>query len=162
MRSCRRRPREKKASSSPEFGKNEVAPIPSPEKKQADAMHGTAPGDPDRRAAEWVLSIGGTIRINESGQEREMKAGDALPRGAFELTVVDLGWNPKVSDAGLACFEGCKDLTSLVLNNTQVSDEGLANFKDCKNLMSLALYKTQVSDVGLRSSRTPRTSRTSI
>ncbi|MBI3469015.1 MAG: SUMF1/EgtB/PvdO family nonheme iron enzyme, partial [Planctomycetes bacterium] len=102
--------------------------------------------DRDRRAAEWVLSIGGNIKIKENGQERQTGAVGDLPRGAFELTVGDLNSNPKVSDAGLAHFKDCKNLTWLVLSNTHVSDAGVAHFKDCKNLMVLHLGGTQVSD----------------
>ncbi len=34
-----------------------------------------------------------------------------------------------MSDAGLAHFKDCKDLTHLLVWTTQVSDAGLANFK---------------------------------
>ncbi len=104
--------------------------------------------NPDRRAAEWVLSIGGNISIKENGQERGIGAVGDLPRGAFELTVVDLDGNQKVSDAGLAVFKDCKNMTQLHLGDT-VSDAGLAHFKDCKNLTHLWLAGKQVSDVGL-------------
>ena len=42
-----------------------------------------------------------------------------------------------MSDAGLAHFKDCKNLTYLDLGGTQVSDAGLAHFKDCKNLTDL-------------------------
>jgi hypothetical protein len=114
------------------------------------ADNATASGDPDRGAAEWVLSIGGTIKINENGSEREIKSGGDLSRGTFELTVADLDRNPKLTDAGLACFKDCKNLTALNLNNTQVSDAGLAYFKDCKHLTTLALGgATNVTNAGL-------------
>jgi uncharacterized membrane protein len=50
-----------------------------------------------------------------------------------------------VSDAGLAHFKDCKNLTVLILSGTQVSDAGLDHFKDCKNLTSLNLQKTKVT-----------------
>jgi eukaryotic-like serine/threonine-protein kinase len=102
--------------------------------------------DPDRKAAEWVLSIGGVVRVN--GQDRYINAAD-LPKEAFRLTGVALEGNQKVSDAGLAHFEDCKNLTVLNLNATQVSDAGVAHFKGCKNLTVLGLGGTQVSDAGL-------------
>ncbi|MBI1914598.1 MAG: hypothetical protein HYS12_07650, partial [Planctomycetes bacterium] len=109
-----------------------------------------AAADPDRRAAEWVLSIGGTINIKENGKERQTGAVGDLPRRAFELTDVRLGGNPKVSDAGLAHFKDCKNLTHLILTAaTKVNDAGLAHFKDFKNLTSLNLLGTYVSDAGL-------------
>jgi serine/threonine protein kinase len=119
---------------------------PDENEKEAPATTGSA--DPDRTAAEWVLSIGGTIKIEESGQEREIKAANELRREAFELTVVDLHENRKVTTAGLAHFKDCKSVKVLQLWGTQVSDAGLAYFKDCKNLTALALSGTH-SDAGL-------------
>ncbi len=107
------------------------------------------PSDPDRRAAEWVLSIGGSITITENGQERPIAAVGDLPRGAFELTSVGLPHTPKVSNAGLAAFKDNKNLIAFDLGVTQVSDAGLKYFKDCKNLWHLDLSGTQVSDAGL-------------
>ena len=50
---------------------------------------------------------------------------------------------------GAGPLQDCKNLTSLDLDATQVSDAGLVHFKDCKNLEHLNLGSTQVSDVGL-------------
>ena len=122
----------------------------------------TSIADPDRRAAEWVLSIGGGISIKENDKERQFgtiqelsgrvrhfgAVGD-LPRGPFELMLVSLAHNPKVTDAGLANFKNCKNLTQLFLANARLSDAGLANFKDCKDLVYLSLPGTALSDAGL-------------
>src|SRR5207249_2538384 len=103
--------------------------------------------DADRKAAEYVVAIGGTVRVNE--QDRDFKAAADLPRGSFRLTYVDLPKNKQVSDAGLAHFKGCKNLTTLSLGDTQVSDAGLAYFEGCKNLTQLWLYNTRASDTSL-------------
>ena len=103
----------------------------------------------DRRAAEYVLSIGGSITVRLNEQDRLCKFTTDLPRDPFRLTQVDLKNNQQLSDAGLANFKDCMNLTLLFLGNTKVSDAGLAHFKDCKNLTQLYLSDTQVSDVGL-------------
>ena len=127
--------------------------------------------DPDREAAEWVLSIGGTVGVNEENRERKTVAD--LPPGVFRLMGVWASGKEQVNDtalarfkdcknlrhidlsethisnSGLAFFKGCQNLTSIDLWHTQVSDAGLANFKDCKELTSLWLQETQVSDAGL-------------
>jgi serine/threonine protein kinase len=103
-------------------------------------------GDPDRRAAEYVLSIGGHVQINDQGQWIN---ADSLPKEPFRLTGVNLEGNQKVTDAGLAHFKDCKALTHLHLSGTRVTDAGLAHFKDCKGLKILWLGFTKVSDVGL-------------
>jgi serine/threonine protein kinase len=103
----------------------------------------------DRRAAEYALSIGGTIGFIEDGKERKITDVADLPRGPFELTLLSLNWIPKASDDGLANCKGCKNLTILDLDGTQMTDAGLINFKDCKNLTHLGLHGTKVSDAGL-------------
>jgi WD40 repeat protein len=101
----------------------------------------------DRRAAQYVLSIGGTVQIN--GVNRSITKASELPSEPFRLTEVNLLDNPKVTDAGLASFQGCKDIASLSLVGTPFSDAGLAHFKDCKSLTMLALHGTSVTDAGL-------------
>jgi Leucine-rich repeat (LRR) protein len=101
----------------------------------------------DRRAAEYVLSIGGTVKVNS--EDKEIKAATELPREAFRLTSVSFRENQRVTDAGLGVFKGCKNLTYLDLFRTQVSDAGLARFKDCKDLTYLDLWETKVTDEGL-------------
>ena len=68
--------------------------------------------DPDRRAAEWVLSIGGDVAIETDEGDREVRQ---LPPGPFELRRVRFYENQKVSDAGFACFKGCRNLKTLEL-----------------------------------------------
>jgi serine/threonine protein kinase/Leucine-rich repeat (LRR) protein len=153
--------------------------LPVPPKKLSATVSTTASdsarnsaADPDRRAAEWVLSIGGRWPgIERDGEVRDV---DVLPPGPFKLRKVDLYGNQKVTDAGLACFKGCnnlkelslyvatkytdaglavfkgyKNLSVLYLSGHDVTDTGLANFKECKGLTTLAILDTKVSDQGL-------------
>ena len=118
-------------------------------KCKIESDHGTyePPVDVDRKAAEYVLSIGGTVGMN--GENKEIKAAAELPREAFQLTHLHLQGNAQVSDAGLANFKDCRNLTGLNLHKTKVGDAGLAHFKECKSLTYLDLTNTQVSDAGL-------------
>ena len=120
--------------------KNGVASSSSP---QALAIN------PDRRAAEWVLSIGGVIEITAIGRNWGIGAMADLPQGAFELRVINLSRNLKVSDSGLAHCKDCKNLAGLVLGETSVSDAGLVYFQDCRNITYLDLFRTKVGDRGL-------------
>ena len=127
----------------------------------------------DRAAAEWVLSVGGTVNVN--GKENGViKAVADLPKGAFRLTGVHIVTNPKVTDAALAVFKGCKHLTELnlydvpvtkaalahfkdssktlkqfILGGDMVTDEALAEFKDFKSITYLWLHSTKLTDAGL-------------
>ena len=140
-------------------GNNKPAPLASGGPQQSEELTAefenlksqisNTSADPDRRAAEYVLSIGGTINIMESGQEREINVAADLPHGAFELTVVNLNGNPKVTGAGLAHFKGCTNLMWLGLLQTAVTDAGLSHFRDCKKLMYLSLNSTQGERCGV-------------
>ncbi|QDU18924.1 protein kinase domain-containing protein [Urbifossiella limnaea] len=106
-----------------------------------------AAGDPDRAAAEYVVSVGGVVWID--GHNRDFLAAADLPKERFTLTLINLG-GPKVTDAGLANFKGCKGLTWIDLGNSPVTAAGLAYFKDCKGLTHLGLGgNAQLTDAGL-------------
>jgi hypothetical protein len=127
--------------------------------------------DPDRQAAEYLLSsIGTSVQVND--ENHEIRAVSELPTEPFLLTkleashtgITDAGlahfkdlkgltflslYNTGISDAGLANFKNCKRLRTLSLSGALITDAGLAYFKDCKNLNSLIVECTRVSDVGL-------------
>ncbi len=106
-------------------------------------------GDPDRRTAEYVLSIGGSVRLK--ADTPWITAVPELPREKFQLREVDLLQNTPVSDEGLADFKDCKDLLHLKLHAP--GDASLAYFKDCKNFVALELAGTKVTDAGLANFR---------
>ncbi len=105
--------------------------------------------DPDRRAAEYVLSIGGSINIQVGTSERPVDPGNYLPRLPFKLSLANLYHNEKVSDNGLVCFEGCDNLRDVNLQTEKVTDAGLAHFKHCKTLTHLWLSYNNITDAGL-------------
>jgi formylglycine-generating enzyme required for sulfatase activity len=105
------------------------------------------PADPDRKAAEYVLSIGGVVQVDD--RDRKINAAAELPRDPFRLTWVGLMHSNQVSEMGLANFKDCQNLTFLGLFDTSVSDEGLANFQNCTKLTFLNLSRTKISDAGL-------------
>lgn len=102
----------------------------------------------DRKAAKWVLSVGGEIKIND--EPVSIRNVDALPEEPFRLTYVNLSDNQKITDEGLANFRGCRHVEQLRLDRTPVTDEGLANFGNCTNLRHLSLERTGISNEGLR------------
>jgi serine/threonine protein kinase/Leucine-rich repeat (LRR) protein len=103
--------------------------------------------DPDRQAARFVLSLGGSVRVN--GQNREVRMEADLPPEPFRLTWVNLSNNKQVNDADLAHLRDCTNLTGLTLDGTLLGDAGLVHFKDHKALTFLSLPGTLVSDAGL-------------
>jgi serine/threonine protein kinase len=122
--------------------------------KPKDSRSGTgvkqsspADGDQDRKAAEYVLSLGGFARVN--GEDRDIRTSADLPRERFTLTYVDFADNQRVTDSGLARLAGCNNLTLLSLRSTRVTSAGLAHFAGCKGLLFLDLRITGVTDAGL-------------
>jgi serine/threonine protein kinase len=103
--------------------------------------------EPDRRAAELVLSLGGIVTVNDSPVE--VQAAIDLPKEPFHLTDAFLSQS-RMSDQGMEVFRDCKNLKSLVLAEAKITDQGLACLAGCTQLEFLSLYKVPVSEVGLK------------
>ena len=105
--------------------------------------------DTDRKAALWMLSVGGQVQVKTKSGDRSIKTVGDLPQEAFQLIKVDGKHSNRVSDEGLAYLKDCKNLEELRISYTPVTDAGLAHLKDFKNLTDLLLDRTQVTDIGL-------------
>ena len=101
-----------------------------------------------------VLECHGTWTDKPNGLLADLTPLEGMNLAA--LTYLDLT-NTKVSDAGLAHFKDCKNLTSSTSGSTRVSDAGLTHFKDCKNLTVLYLYGRTWATRAWSTSRTART-----
>ena len=104
------------------------------------ALSAAEKSTPDRKAAEWVLSVGDgmhtSITVRENGEARVTRE---LPAGPFELTGVTLQHNQKITDEDMARLKDCKNLTLLHLGYTRIGDAGLVHFKGCTKLTTLFL-----------------------
>jgi Leucine-rich repeat (LRR) protein len=122
-----------------------------PTRDSGKSRPGPADSSPDRRAAEWMLSVGGKVIIRVADKEQEVEAAKHLPAGDFQLITAFTYGNDKVTDAGLAHFEGLAHLTALSVEEChKVTDAGLEHLKGLTSLTSLRLRSTQVTDAGLR------------
>ncbi len=115
--------------------------------KKADPKKDVPNLEADRKAAEYVLSVGGSVKLN--GEDRDIKAAADLPKGRYTLTGVDLARNTAVTDAGMAHFKDCTNLTVLYLYRTPVTDAGLTHLQNCKALEQVSLGETKVTDAGM-------------
>jgi serine/threonine protein kinase len=104
--------------------------------------------DPDRQAAAYVVSVGGSVQVNVNGLDRDLKAAAELPKERFTLSRVNLA-GAKVTDSGLASFEGCKGLTFIHLAGASVTNAGLAHLMPGKDLWFLELWGAPITDAGL-------------
>ena len=116
------------------------------EKKHAVAGKGA-----DRRAAEWVLSIDGTLEISVDGvgSVPRLKKPADLPAKSFRVTSIYLATNKGVDDEGLKHLQGLRSLRSLDLRSTRISHVGLEHVEGLTSLVSITLSYTNVTDSGL-------------
>jgi eukaryotic-like serine/threonine-protein kinase len=110
----------------------------------------TAAKDVDRRAAEWVLSIGGQVKVDVNGKESEVVVVEELPNSPFRLRSVNLAHHSHVSNGELVLLKGLKHLTTLDLGETRVSDEGLVHLANLTSLQVLRLFGTKVTCSGVK------------
>lgn len=106
----------------------------------------------DRKAAEYVLSLGGWVRVD--GNQQEITDTKALPADPFRLTGANMasdllhkGQSPTAD--GLAVFAGCRHLRALSLHNAKLDERAYAHFAGCKELTDLGLDGTDVTDAAL-------------
>lgn len=110
------------------------------------------PYDPalERRAAEWVLSVGGKIEVAVGGKESVVvDEADMLPDGPLKLIGVDLSELGQVTDADLAKLDGLSQLVRLILGGTGITSEASAQLRAHPLLESLYLEGTSFGDEGI-------------
>ncbi len=129
-----------------------------------------ARGDLDRRAAEWVLSVGGYLDLDVA--PNRVKARSELPVGHFHVLAIYLGHTrttdgdlerliglsglrhldltrTSVTDAGIKSITRLDTLSSLSLNSPGVTAAGVEELKELKGLRSLGLYGVPLTDADL-------------
>jgi Leucine-rich repeat (LRR) protein len=106
---------------------------------------GSAKSDANRAVAQWVLGIGGFI---ETEADKFTEVGQ-LPNEPFQIVLIHLARNQKVTDADLERFKGLTNLKDVQLSDTQITDAGLAHLGALPNLMHLHLGGTKVRGAGL-------------
>lgn len=104
--------------------------------------------EPNRRAAEWVLGIGGKVRVVVDGEKREIKSITDLPQTSFAVDVVDTQGKP-LTDADLATLDGLSQLKALWIRDVPITGSGLADVHGLTQLEVLGLEGTKVADASL-------------
>ena len=118
----------------------------APVDEASDAPAGEAP---ERRAAEWVMAVGGSLQVSVGGQQRYVASIDALPQETFTISLIMLGLNRRVDAAGLENLRGLTGLRVLTLYSTAVTDAALETVRGLTGLERLQLDGTPVTDRGM-------------
>ena len=118
---------------------------------RVDEELGVVEDDPDRRAAEWVLGIGGEVIVKTDQDFGWQQVNDVsnLPEGNLRLVSINLLNNANVSDADLAIVRTVPTLHGLRLQGTRITDVGIEHLGVFHDLVGLSLNGTQISDGAL-------------
>jgi len=119
------------------------------------------PADPDRAASEWVLRLGGGVRVAdlarlpstliEGNALPVLTRADRLPGTPFRLIYVDLqGKIDETNEADLAKLNGLKSLLFLHLPGARLTDRGLDTLTDLPSLRGLCLRDTRITDAEVK------------
>jgi len=105
------------------------------------------PLDADRRAAEWVVRVGGVVRVLAEGVNREYPKEGKLPDTPFKVTFVNIvepGNQNKLTNEGVKYLAGLKHLKSL-----EMTPNGVDDFSFLEGMDSLERFGGRITDAGL-------------
>ncbi len=131
--------------------------------KELPSRLSEAPADPNRAAAEWVLSVGGLVCVasadripatfSEYNALPHLEKRDQLPQTPFRLVGIGrLGKHG--TDAAMARFAQLPSFRGVNLEGSPLTDKGLATLARCDGLICLDVNRTQVTNAGLASIET--------
>jgi serine/threonine protein kinase/Leucine-rich repeat (LRR) protein len=119
-------------------------------KSAADVRAPSGSNDPNRRAAEAVLDLGGRVTIFLRGQEKGIESRSDLPRDDFRLLRVRLDDKINVTNANLKPLRGATNLVELSLIRCPITDAGLQHLDGLRTLEILDLGGVKaVTDAGV-------------
>jgi serine/threonine protein kinase len=110
------------------------------------------PRGDDRKAAEWVISLGGKVLVSERGNVQTISAVADLPPGKFDLTDVQLEflpgtWNPpKAMVKDLLPLAGLPHLRSMQFRYFPLEDEHLSILGSLPELTGLLVDFANLTD----------------
>ncbi|QDU94501.1 protein kinase domain-containing protein [Lignipirellula cremea] len=116
-------------------------PTTTPSAPVSDAIDFAA----ERKAAEWVLSVGGTLALADEQGQPKGRVGGKLPTENFVVTAISA--QGKADDEGLKNLAGCRRLVSVDLTNAaSVTDVGVGSLSGASTLRSLNVYGTRAGN----------------
>jgi serine/threonine protein kinase len=106
--------------------------------------------DEDRFVADWVLRLGGRLRVAATGGVIiGVASRETLPDKDFRVVSIALDNNEEVRDLDLELFANLPDLQDLSLDKTSVSDIGMVYLAGLPGLKTLNVAETSVTKDGI-------------
>ncbi len=103
-------------------------------------------------AARWVVSVGGSLRVDKNGESFIVSSEDKIPAGRFAVLEVHITGNPKsqgIRDDDFTRFSGLKELTALNLTKIQATDAAFAFIPTTPSLTRVVISALPVTDAVL-------------
>lgn len=106
----------------------------------------------ERKAAEWVLSVGGSVQtIDEAGGILFVGPGGKLPDGQWQLNTVWLTDCKNIKSGDLDTLASCRSLNTLNARGTNIGDNDCEAIGRITNLESLDLTgSSQITNAGIK------------
>ena len=101
--------------------------------------------DPNRRAAEWALGLGGRVDVIADGKELQFTSLAKLPASSFKIVAISLE-DKSVGDDDLAYLKNLAGLKSLSLRGTGITGTGFVQPRGLPELVELNVDGTKVTD----------------
>lgn len=125
-----------------------VMELPEPLEEGATAQADT-PARRELQLAEWVLNMGGRVRVSFGTQfSNEIAKISDLPKRDFTVYFISMA-DTGISDVGLLRFKKLTNLQELDLSASQVTDAGLEALIPHKQLRKVNLQGAPVTGAGL-------------
>ena len=119
------------------------------ENQELSPKSASAAAPADRRTAESVLSLGGSVTIRVNGQEQAIESGNTVPAEAFRLVRIAFPENAQKADAALKSLHDLTELEVLWLQYVPVTDATLSRLSALTKTRLLDIGGTHVTDAGL-------------
>jgi hypothetical protein len=105
--------------------------------------------EPNRRAAEWAIGLGGRVEVIAERKEIVIASQAKLPESTFTINTIHLD-DKSVADEDLANLKNLAGLRTLSLARTGITGMGLVHLRGLSQLAVLNVDGTKVTDESLK------------
>lgn len=104
----------------------------------------------DRKAAEWVLSVGGNVRLWDNSTGLVVYSADKLPKGDFSIRSISLDNNKgglkPFTDADFAALAGLERLEAITIYRVQITPAAFDALSTCPKLVQISVQYNALGD----------------